>query len=307
MNMNMIKRWLVLMVIAGLPFIFSACDVDSNNVEDPLVQLNKDIALIDSYLASKGIEAVKEPNGVRMVIDVLGTKLPAKSVATTIDIDYVGKLFSNGLVFDQGDNKKFLLSDLIAGWKIAFTQLPAGSVATLYIPSYWAYGSSGRGDIPGNAILVFDVGFNEAVVTTAELEKLKSDTTAIDTYLTDKGINAVKDTSGIRYVITEPGSGAKATWYDKLTAKFTYKAISDDTKTLITVDQKPSATFYSRPVDYANGLKVGLQKLSKGGKATFYIPSGLGFGTTGAFSAGVNVIPANTNIIVEVELTDITQ
>src|SRR6187551_3678145 len=297
MNMNMIKRWFVLMVIVGLPFIFSACSVDSNDTEDPIVQLNRDIALIDSYLDGKGIEAVKEPNGVRMVIDYLGTKLPAKSVNTTINIDYVGRLFSNGLVFDQGDNKEFLLSSLIPGWKIAFTQLPAGSVATLYIPSYWAYGSTGKGSIGGNEILVFDVVFNEAVITSAELDKLKSDTTAIDSYLTGKGINAVKDTSAIRYVITDPGTGPKATWYDKLTAKFTYKAITDDTKTLITVDTKPTETFYSRSVDYANGLKVGLQKLSKGGKATFYIPSGLAFGTTGAFSAGVNVIPANTNII----------
>jgi len=242
-----------------------------------------------------------------MVIDYLGDKLPAKSVNTTIKIDYVGKLFSNGLVFDEGDDKQFLLTDLIAGWKIAFTTLPVGSVATLYIPSYWAYGPGGRGTIPGNSILIFDVLFKEAVITSGELEKLKSDTTAIDTYLAGKSIDAVKDTTGIRYVITEPGTGPKATWYDKLTAKFTYKAITDDTKTLITVDAVPSETFYSRSVDYANGLKVGLQKLSKGGKATFYIPSSLGFGTTGAFSGGVNVIPANTNIIVEVELTDITQ
>lgn len=305
--MKMIKRWFVLLVVAGLPFVFSTCNVDSPDVADPLAQLNQEIALIDSHLASKGLESVKEPNGVRMVIDVLGTKLPAKSVNTTVNIDYVGKLFSNGTIFDQGDNKAFLLSSLIGGWQIAFTQLPAGSKATLYIPSYWAYGSSGRGSIPANETLIFDVVFNEAIITSAELEKFTSDTTAMATYLTGKGIEAVKDTSGIRYVITEPGSGAKATWYDKLTAKFTYKTITDDTKTLVTVDLKPSETFYSRSVDYVQGLKVGLQKLSKGGKATFYIPSGLGFGTTGAFSGGVNVIPANTNLIVEVELTDITQ
>jgi FKBP-type peptidyl-prolyl cis-trans isomerase len=304
--MNIVKRGFVLLMIVGLPFIFSAC-LDSDPVADPQAQLNNEIAAIDSYLTAQGLTAIKDPNGVRMVVQKLGTKLPARSTATTIDIDYVGKLFSNGTVFDQGDDKRFLLSGLIAGWQIAFTTLPAGSKATLYIPSYWAYGPSGRSGIPPNATLVFDVVFNEAVITTAELTKLGSDTVAIDNYLTNKGINAVKDTSGIRYVITNPGTGSTASWYDKLTVKFTYKSISDDTKTLIAVDQEPSEFYFSRSVDYANGLKVGLQKLAKGGKATFYIPSGLGFGTTGAFSNGVNVIPANTNLIVDVEVTNITQ
>ena len=306
--MNSIKRGFALMMIVGLPFIFSAClDSDSPDTADPNVQLNKDIAAIDSYLTAQGLTAVKDANGVRMVIQELGTKLPAKSTSTTINIDYVGKLFSNGTEFDRGVDKDFLLSGLIGGWQIAFTSLPVGSKATLYIPSYWAYGASGRSTIPPNAILTFDVVFHEAIITSTELAKLKTDTVAIDNYLSGKSIDAVKDTSGIRYVITAAGTGAKAAWYDKLTAKFTYKSISDDTKTLITVDQVPSEFFYSRTVDYANGLKVGLQKLAKGGKATFYIPSGLGFGTTGAFSNGVNVIPANTNLIVEVEITDITQ
>lgn len=294
------------MMIVGLPFIFSAC-IDSSDVEDPNEQLNKDLEAIDNYLASSVFaQIVKDPYGIRMEIQELGTGLPAKSTADSVDVDYVGRFFSNNATFDQG-NLRLPLKNLIDGWKIAFTTLPAGSKAKIYVPSPLAYGNVARTGIPANSILVFEVEFNEAVTTKAELTKLGSDTVAIDNYLSSKTINAIKDTTGIRYVITTPGTGSVATWYDKLTAKFTYKSISNDAQTLITVDQVPSDFFYSRAVDYPHGLKVGLQKLAKGGKATFYIPSGLGFGTTGAYSNGVKVIPENTNLIVEVELTNITQ
>ena len=43
-----------------------------------------------------------------------------------------------------------------------------------------------------------------------------------------------------------------------------------------------------------DGVKLGLQKLGIGGKATFYIPSLLGYGTLGARSGNVEVIPPNS-------------
>ncbi len=312
--MNRLKRYFVLVACVGLPFIFSSCLNSKDETPDPNVQIKKEVAEIDSYLATQPqqgiVTTVKDPSGMRMVIKKLGTGLPARLTSTTIKINYIGKLFSNGTEFDRGVAQQFVLNTLIGGWQIAFTTLPEGSIATLYIPSYLAYGASGRSSIPANSILVFDVVFTEAIITTTELNKLGSDTVAIDNYLANKLPNPIvaqKDTTGIRYVITTPGTGPTATWYDKVTAKFTYKSITDDTNILASVTQTPSEFFFSRPVDYVNGLKVGLQKLGKGGKATFYIPSGLGFGVAGAYSNNVKVIPENTNLIVEVEITDITQ
>ena len=75
----------------------------------------------------------------------------------------------------------------------------------------------GRGaSIPGNTILEFDVKFNEATLSASEATRLGSDTVAIDNYLQTKGINAIKDSTGVRYVITTPGIGPLATWFDKL-------------------------------------------------------------------------------------------
>lgn len=296
----------------GVLLSLTSC-IESPSVEDPSKQLSADIMTIDNYLTANapvGI-LVKDPTGVRMVIEELGTMLPAKSAnpaaPTLVDIDYVGRFFPNGAIFDQGNlsgpNAK--LSGFINGWKIAFLSLPVGSKAKLYIPSYWAYGTAGQGNIPPNTILVFDVEFNEAVTTTTELNKFKSDTAAIHDYVA--GIaNVVNDTSGISYVFTQQGGGAMPSWYSKTKVKLTYKLITDATKVIATVDWEPSDQFYSRPVDFIHGLKVGLQKMTEGSKATFYIPSGLAFGTLGATDgSGATLIPANSNLIVEVELKDI--
>ncbi len=308
-------RGLLGIVLVGILLNMTSCR--NSDDEDPN-QHSADIAAIDAYLASNvSANIVKDPIGLRMEILELGTGLPAKGLTTTVDVDYVGKLFSNGAIFDQGNYNaplSYANYNVIDGWKVAFTTLPAGSRAKLYIPSTLGYKNqsiparTGYSGIPSNSILVFEVTFNEAVVTAAELTKLGSDTTAIDAYLTNKTITAVKDTTGVRYVITQQGTGALATLYDKLTVKLSYKLLSDDTKVVAVVEQVPSEYFYSRSVDFIHGLKIGLTKLSKGSKATFYVPSGLGFGTLDAKDGnGAVVIPANSNIIIEVELTDIAQ
>src|SRR5688572_31522593 len=92
----------------GVLLSLTSC-IDSAPIEDPNKQLNADIAAIDNYLSINlpvGV-LVKDPNGVRMVIEEMGTKLAAKSAnpaaPSLVDIDYIGRLFPNGAVFDDGN------------------------------------------------------------------------------------------------------------------------------------------------------------------------------------------------------------
>src|SRR5690606_1678290 len=138
----------------------------------------------------------------------------------------------------------------IDGWKIAFTTLPAGSKATLYIPSGYGYGNRNNSSIPANSILQFDVNFKDVEETTAELNRLKEDTLAIDDYITDKGIeNVVIDDSGLRYTINQEGTGSSPFWYTKVKIKYTIKLLTDDTKVVATVEREPSTEFASRVID----------------------------------------------------------
>jgi FKBP-type peptidyl-prolyl cis-trans isomerase len=296
-----------LLACIGLSVGLTSC-LNSDSPEDPLVALLRDVETIDNYLTTNNITAVKDVNGIRMVITKLGTGFPGQITSSTsskVDVDYVGKLFTTNAIFDQG-NTTGLISNYIDGWKIALTTLPAGSKATLYIPPYWGYGNSANGSIPANSILVFDIEFNDVIETSQELQKLGQDTVAVDNYLASKNIEAIKDSTGLRYVVTELGTGAIPTWYDKVKFKGTYKLLSDDTKVITTINFEPTDNYYNRVIDQIpNGLKQGLQRLPVGSKATFYLASGLGYGAQGASDGTQQIIPANSNIIIDVELTEL--
>jgi len=292
-----------IVVVVGLPLALSSC-LNEGDQYNAIEQLLADTKTIDDYLASNHINAVEDPSGLRMAISVIGTGFPARA-GSKVDVDYVGKLFDDGTTFDDG-NIKIALQDLILGWRIALTTLPVGSKATVFVPSPLAYGNVDKQGIPPNSILIFDITFNEVIPTTTELQKLGSDTVAIDNYLTQKGIVAEKDTTGLRYVITELGAGTTPSWYDRVKFKASYRLLTDDTKVVHSYEYAPTEDFYSRVIDQIpDGLKQGLQKLPAGSKATFYLASGLAYGTFGASNGGVQLVPPNANIIIDVEFTEI--
>lgn len=125
--------------------------------------------------------------------------------------------------------------------------------------------------------------------------QLSRDTVAIDAYLAAKKINAIKDVSGMRYVIKKLGNGPKPVLTSIV--KFTYKGSLMDNGFVFEASEKP--------VDYPlNNLIVGwqicFQLFPKGTSATLYVPSPLGYGTIGSQPG----IPPNANLIFEVELVD---
>jgi len=293
-----------LIAILSSATFLSSC-LNSSDADDPAVRLQREIAEIDAYITTHGLTAIKDPSGVRMVIDELGTGLPARSPSTVIDVNYEGRLFPDGTVFDPGPDLKLSLAGLIDGWKIAFLRLPEGSKGTLFIPSIFGYGNAPQGIIPANSILQFDFEFVEAVISSTEVTQFKSDTTAIETYLEGKGITEYEtDTLGLRYIIESAGSTAPPTWYDRVKFKISYKMLTADTQVVFEGQQAPTNEAPSRPVDYIQGIMIALQKLGEGGSATFYIPSGYCFGPHGATSGNITV-PANSNLIVDIEVLDI--
>ncbi|MEM9160094.1 MAG: FKBP-type peptidyl-prolyl cis-trans isomerase [Verrucomicrobiota bacterium] len=89
---------------------------------------------------------------------------PKPKKGQAIKAHYVGTLF-DGTQFDSSYDKekplevKAGVGEVIAAWDEALLDMKQGEKRALYIPSKLAYGSSGagRGIIPPNAILVFDV------------------------------------------------------------------------------------------------------------------------------------------------------
>lgn len=129
----------------------------------PKDQLELDLAAIDSYLATNNIGHKIDPSGIRYSLTGEGSGQPP-CLEGRLTAYYKGTLLSNGLVFDEGTTV-FSPNQLILGFQIMLIQFGAGTKATLYLPSGFAYGTtsqpslpgSGRPDIPANSILVFEL------------------------------------------------------------------------------------------------------------------------------------------------------
>jgi FKBP-type peptidyl-prolyl cis-trans isomerase len=83
----------------------------------------------------------------------------------TITVSYTGWLYdptrpeSKGTQFDSSTFYQFQLGvgGVIRGWDQGVVGMRAGGLRRLIIPPDLAYGSSGRGTIPPNSTLVFDI------------------------------------------------------------------------------------------------------------------------------------------------------
>jgi len=113
--------------------------------------------------SSSSTAAVANPAQFSATDVVLGTGTAA-TTGKTATVTYTGWLYSEtaadhkGMQFDAG-TYTFVLgqNQAIAGFDQGVTGMKVGGKRTLLIPSSLGYGASGKGAIPPNAGLVFDV------------------------------------------------------------------------------------------------------------------------------------------------------
>jgi FK506-binding nuclear protein len=82
--------------------------------------------------------------------------------ARSVQMKYVGRLKSNGKVFDASKGAPFTfrlgVGEVIKGWDIGVKGMRVGDKRKLVIPPDMAYGKKGApGAIPPNAWLEFDI------------------------------------------------------------------------------------------------------------------------------------------------------
>jgi FKBP-type peptidyl-prolyl cis-trans isomerase FkpA len=115
-------------------------------------------ASMQAYCAGNGITPSTHSSGLLYQVLDPGTGA-TPSANSTIFITYVGKL-TDGTIFDQQSNSSLTgwpLNQLIEGWRTGIPLIKKGGHILLVVPSAMAYGCSGYGAIPSNAILFFDI------------------------------------------------------------------------------------------------------------------------------------------------------
>lgn len=131
----------------------------------------------------------------------------------------------------------------------------------------------------------------------------------LQAYFKKKGLTPTKTASGMYYTLTQKGNGEIPQTGNQVKMNYTGMLL-DDTKFDSNID---TAFGHVNPFEFKlgtnqviKGWDEGVALLSKGSKATFYIPSTLAYGSNARPGGKANPkgIPANSPLVFDVELLD---
>ena len=146
------RSTILFLALMGLTFF--ACKDKGLSPEE---QLQEDITKIEQYLNDKGLTAQSTSSGLHYIITKEGTG-GHPTLQSTVKVKYKGYFLDGAIFNDSGsDVITFPLTDLIAGWQEGIPLLQKGGKGTFLLPSALAYGPSGKGSIPPNTPLVFEI------------------------------------------------------------------------------------------------------------------------------------------------------
>lgn len=269
-----------------------------------------DDAAIKAYIQKNNLTATMKPDpaGTGFYFQVLdpgtGNTMANKD---SVLFTYQYKSLSDGTTFfgtvANSNNGTYLGYLGEPGFPNAFRQslqgLKYGAKVRVIIPSYLAFGKNGSTSV--------NIGSNEiidAYVTTFPTNKQwELDDTRIQSFLTTKGLTAVKDPSRVYYNVSTVGTGTDViTKESTIIVKYTGRLLDGTV-----FDSSTDGTFSTTLNTVIPGWQV-LTKLKAGGKMRFFIPSDLGYGTAGSYNqlTGTYAIPANAVLDFDVEIVSVT-
>jgi FKBP-type peptidyl-prolyl cis-trans isomerase FkpA len=142
-----IFAFIILLIIAG------SCSKDVTDYSAT------DKKIIEDYLVSHNLTAQSTSSGLYYIIDRPGgTNHP--NINSTVRASYKG-YFTDDSVFDEsyssGKPINFTLNAVIKGWQEGLQLIGVNGKIKLLIPSALAYGATGKGSVPPNTVIIFDV------------------------------------------------------------------------------------------------------------------------------------------------------
>lgn len=303
----MIKKLsLYTFALLGAVVLFNSCKKEYESVK------TQEDTKIANYLAQNKIDALPDSAKSGYFYTVTqpadnGTPAAQYKDADSVRYNLVGKSMLNGTVYGSSP----LIRNL--GMPVGYTgmavkgggfmglsfaaisevmkKLRPGGTARIFVPSYLAFGKNGypAAKIPSNEVIELDI-------TTYSESQSVLDQQHILSFLTANSLTALKDESGIHYIVTTQGTGTDPINLNtdveiKYTLKMLDGTIAD------------SGQFTSVPKSLVMGMQKMLVKFTKGAKFRLFIPSVLGYGNT---SNTTGSIPANSVLDFDVEIINVT-
>lgn len=127
--------------------------------------------------------------------------------------------------------------------------------------------------------------------------RLAADIATIEGYLASKSISAQTEPNGVRYVISNLGTGPTPCLESRIKVTYSGRLLFSG----IPFDSSSTGVTF-RLSDLVMGWQLVLPSIPSGSKVTLYIPSGYGYGTN--IAAG-GKIPSNSNLVFDIELLEV--
>lgn len=193
------------------------------------------------------------------------------------------------------------LLEMVKGDSVSFYE----SVDSLYgqmVPPFLKKGSDIRFDM--KILDIMNESGLQAMMKKMQEEQTSKDEEIIKKFLADKGIsNAQRTESGLYYTIDKEGTGPQPKKGDEVEAHYTGSIVPTEKKFDSSLDpgRGEPLKFFCGTGQMIPGFDEGVMLMKQGGKATFYLPSALGYGSQSPSPD----IPANSILRFEVELVSV--
>jgi peptidylprolyl isomerase len=241
-------------------------------------------------LNAEGLKGITTENGVKIFVfrEGDGAKLDSNM---RVKVHYNGFLENDTLFdasYERGNPIEFVLGRgmVIPGLEDGLKHLKVGAQAKIWIPYQLAYGERGRGPIPAQANLIFDVEVLDAVI----VENPKP--------FDVEDLPIVSTESGLQYIVLKEGEGELPIPGNLLLVHYS-GYLEDGTLFDSSVQRGEPFRFILGSNQVIPAWDEGFALLKKGSKVRFIVPPELGYG-----DREVGPIPAGSKLIFDVELID---
>jgi FKBP-type peptidyl-prolyl cis-trans isomerase FkpA len=154
------KRYLIL--LSFFVIALSSCKKSSNTDAVVAAQAATDDAIIQTYIKTYNIPAIKDPSGLYYQIINAGTGAHPTNTSN-ITVGYTASLLDGTQVDSRASSYFAPLGSLIVGWQIGLSKIGTGGTILLIVPSGLGYGATDHGSVPANTVSTFTItlqGFN---------------------------------------------------------------------------------------------------------------------------------------------------
>lgn len=244
--------------------------------------------------------AVQTESGLLYIHTKVGSGNSPKK-GDQVELHYTGYL-PDGNKFESSHDRaapfkfEYKVQPVMPGWEEGISLMKEGGETKIIMPHWLGFGPQGKGVIPPNATLVFEL---ELVSVKDMAEEKKRVAKEFKDEMIGAYPDAMQTESGLMYIIEKEGNGTFAKTGQTVSVHYT-GTLTNGEKFDSSLDRETPFEFPVGAGRVIKGWDEGIPLASVGGKIKLIIPSWMAYGPNARPG-----IPANSHLIFDVEMLDV--